>query len=91
MPPQPDHVTAKSFRMLGHVVLCGALYITWQRAPNAVHGEYLACMLFRSMLLLSTVQRGTARYVLRASIALAEAHIEDCDKGEGKHDSRKRP
>lgn len=72
-----------SIRLLGHIVLCGSLHVVWQR-QTGVSGEYLACLLYKSYLLLATVSKTENRYKVKFAITLATARIEEANQGRGK-------
>ncbi|KAI5843939.1 hypothetical protein DFP73DRAFT_478694 [Morchella snyderi] len=71
-----------SIRLLGHIVLCGVLHVVWQR-QTGVTGEYLACLLYKSYLLLATVSKADNRYSVKFAITLATARIEEVNQGRG--------
>ncbi|KAI4647368.1 uncharacterized protein J4E79_010226 [Alternaria viburni] len=70
------------FRLLGHVLLCGALHVTYQ-TPDRIKGAYMVCVLYKSCLVLATASRFHTPYTVVASIGLANASIEECDNGRG--------
>ncbi|EUC34560.1 hypothetical protein COCCADRAFT_4088 [Bipolaris zeicola 26-R-13] len=70
------------FRMLGHVLLCGVLHVAYQ-TPDRIKGSYMVCVLYRSCLVLATASRFHTPYTVVASIALANASIEDANNGRG--------
>ncbi|KAF2268311.1 Rho guanyl nucleotide exchange factor [Lojkania enalia] len=70
------------FRLLGHVLACGVLHIAYQ-APDRVKGQYMVCVLYKSCLVLATTSRIFVPYNVVASIALANASIEEPDNGRG--------
>jgi len=70
------------FRLLGHVLLCGVLYVTYQ-APERIKGQYMICVLYKSCLVLATASRFHSPYTVVASIGLANGSIEDADNGRG--------
>ncbi|KAF1851488.1 uncharacterized protein K460DRAFT_413044 [Cucurbitaria berberidis CBS 394.84] len=70
------------FRLLGHVLLCGVLHVTYQ-TPERVKGQYMVCVLYKSCLVLATVSRSQMPYTVVASIGLANGSIEEPDNGRG--------
>lgn len=70
-------------RRLGHVVLCGALHVTTQSTSGDIPHEYMACMLYKSYLVIATTSVA-ANYEVKFAIRLALAHIEKPDTGTGK-------
>ncbi|EMD87104.1 hypothetical protein COCC4DRAFT_82097 [Bipolaris maydis ATCC 48331] len=79
-----EHKVSKAlvFRMLGHVLLCGVLHVAYQ-TPDRIKGSYMVCVLYRSCLVLATASRFHTPLTVVASIALANASIEDADNGRG--------
>jgi hypothetical protein len=79
-----DHKISRAlvFRLLGHVLLCGALHVTYQ-TPDRIKGSYLVCVLYKSCLVLATASRFHTPYTVVASIGLANATIEESDNGRG--------
>jgi hypothetical protein len=70
------------FRLLGHVLLCGVLHVTYQ-TPERIKGQYMVCILYKSCLVLATVGRFQSPYTVVASIALANGNLEGSDNGRG--------
>lgn len=70
------------FRLLGHVLLCGVLYVTYQ-TPERIKGQYMICVLYKSCLVLATASRFYSPYNVVASIGLANSSIEEPDNGRG--------
>ncbi|KAH9863818.1 hypothetical protein J1614_009750 [Plenodomus biglobosus] len=70
------------FRLLGHVILCGVLHVTYQ-TPERIKGQYMICVLYKSCLVLATTNRFHSPYTVVASISLANGSIEDSDNGRG--------
>ena len=70
------------FRLLGHVLLCGVLYVAYQ-SDDRVKGQYMICVLYRSCLVLATTNRVFAPYNVVAAIALANGTVEEPDNGRG--------
>jgi hypothetical protein len=70
------------FRLLGHVLLCGALHVTYQ-TPDRIKGSYMVCVLYKSCLVLARASRFHTPYTVVASIGLANASIEESDNGRG--------
>ena len=79
-----EHKISKAlvFRLLGHVLLCGALHVAYQ-TPDRIKGSYLVCVLYKSCLVLATASRFHSPYTVVASIGLANASIEESDNGRG--------
>ncbi|KAK7520648.1 hypothetical protein IWZ03DRAFT_143222 [Phyllosticta citriasiana] len=70
-------------RLLGHVVLCGVLHVTYQTNDPRIHGKYMICMLFRSCLILAQTDKSYSTYNVFAMIALGNGSIERSDNGRG--------
>ncbi|KAF3040591.1 hypothetical protein E8E11_006331 [Didymella keratinophila] len=70
------------FRLLGHVLLCGALHVAYQ-TPEWVKGKYMICVLYKSCLVLATTSRFFTPYNVVACISLANGSIEEPDNGRG--------
>lgn len=47
-------------------------------------GNYLACLLYKSYLLLATVSKAGNRYNVKFAITLATARIEEANQGRGR-------
>jgi hypothetical protein len=71
------------FRLLGHVLLCGVLHVTFQTSEPRIKGQYMVCALYKSCLVLATSNRFHTPYTVVASIQLANGSIEDSDNGRG--------
>ncbi|KAF1914219.1 hypothetical protein BDU57DRAFT_287388 [Ampelomyces quisqualis] len=71
------------FRLLGHVLLCGVLYVTFQTPEPRIKGQYMVCVLYKSCLVLATSSRFHTPYTAVASISLANGSIEETDNGRG--------
>ncbi|KAF8444258.1 hypothetical protein BDZ91DRAFT_815850 [Kalaharituber pfeilii] len=67
---------------LGQVVLCGTLFAVWKDSKS-VQGEYLACLLYKSYLLLATVSKSDLSLNVILVISLMNARIEDASQGSG--------
>ncbi|RKF63882.1 putative dbl homology [Erysiphe neolycopersici] len=81
----PDMLDARSkilVRNLGHIHLCGVLYVSWQ-TKNSIEGKYLICLLYRDYLLLASSPRFDQVYVVQACIGLFGIGIEEVDNGRG--------
>jgi hypothetical protein len=70
-------------RLLGHVVLCGALHVAYD-TNSGVKGQYMVSVLYRSSLVLALASKGLATYDVFAVISLISARLEDSDNGRGK-------
>ncbi|KAL7273431.1 hypothetical protein RUND412_003721 [Rhizina undulata] len=70
-------------RYLGYVVLCGTLHVVWHTPDDNVAGEYMACLLYKSYLLLATVSKTDNTYTMKFAITLATARIEKATQGPG--------
>lgn len=70
------------FRLLGHVLACGVLHVTYHTSER-VKGQYMVCVLYKSCLVLATTNRLFMPFSVVASIALANATIEEPDNGRG--------
>ncbi|KAI9759472.1 MAG: hypothetical protein M4579_002312 [Chaenotheca gracillima] len=68
-------------RLLGHATLCGILHVAWQN-PTGVGGRYMACILFKSCLILSDVDNERV-YKVVGCIDLRTVRIENTDSGKG--------
>ncbi|KAH8723263.1 hypothetical protein GQ44DRAFT_621070 [Phaeosphaeriaceae sp. PMI808] len=71
------------FRLLGHVLLCGVLHVSFQSPEPRIKGQYMVCILYKSYLVLATCTRFHTPYTVVASIGLANSSIEDSDNGRG--------
>ncbi|KAI5815090.1 Dbl homology domain-containing protein [Pyronema omphalodes] len=70
-------------RLLGHVLLCGTLHVTWQSNKGTQpHTEYMACILFKSYLILASVSKSD-HYKVKFAITLAVASVEESNHGKG--------
>ena len=69
-------------RLLGHVILCGALYVAYQD-KDGIKGQYMVCVLYKSCLLLAVPHGGFSNFMVKATIALASATMEESDSGKG--------
>ena len=69
-------------RSLGHIHLCGVLYVSWQ-TRDGVDGHYLICLLYRDFLLLATAPKVDHAYNIQACVSLSELRIEEVDNGRG--------
>ena len=72
-------------RSLGHVTLCGALFIAYQ-SKRTVVGEYMLCALFKSYLVLaipSEAANVSQAFEIIAAISLIDLHLECTDNGKG--------
>jgi hypothetical protein len=78
---QPRFSHANEIRMLGHVLLCGVLYVAWQ-GVDYVQGQYLICILFKSILLLATPNKNS-KYSILAGLTLGDASMESVSGGRG--------
>lgn len=47
-------------------------------------GDYLACLLYKSYLLLAAVSKAGNRYTVKFAITLATSRIEEANQGRGK-------
>ncbi|KAF2234128.1 Dbl homology domain-containing protein, partial [Viridothelium virens] len=79
-----DHQPSGSviLRLLGHVVLCGVLYVAYQH-KDGIKGQYMVCVLYKSCLLLAVPHGGFSNFMVKATIALASATLEESDSGKG--------
>lgn len=67
--------STNTIRLLGHVLVCGVLFVAWQGADR-IQGQYLLCALFKSALILARVNRAGSRYDVVATIRLSKARID---------------
>jgi hypothetical protein len=74
---------ALAFRLLGHVLLCGVLHVTFQTPEPRIKGQYMICVLYKSCLVLATSSRFQSTYTVVASIGLANSSIEEPGNGRG--------
>ncbi|KAL9098718.1 MAG: hypothetical protein Q9163_005672 [Psora crenata] len=77
MPLQPS-----VFRTLGHMRLCGVLYVVFH-SQNEVRGDYMLCALFDAHLLLAIPETGNKRFKVVAIVSTTDIHIERADGGRG--------
>ncbi|KAK5159655.1 hypothetical protein LTR04_004923 [Oleoguttula sp. CCFEE 6159] len=80
-----EHETSRAFtfHLLGHVLLCGALHVAYQ-AKDGVKGHYMVCALYKSCLILATVDKAPpSTYEVVAVVCLVTASIEEADNGKG--------
>ncbi|KAH7391004.1 hypothetical protein DE146DRAFT_618630 [Phaeosphaeria sp. MPI-PUGE-AT-0046c] len=80
-----EHAISRAliFRLLGHVLLCGVLYATFQTPEPRIKGQYMVCVLYKSCLILATSGRLHTPYTVVACISLANGSIEEADNGRG--------
>ncbi|KAH8603061.1 hypothetical protein B0O99DRAFT_499004 [Bisporella sp. PMI_857] len=71
-----------SVRNLGHINLCGVLYVSWQ-TKDGVEGQYLICLLYRDYLLLASAARPEQVYTIQAWIGRSDMRVEELDNGRG--------
>ncbi|PWW75598.1 Dbl homology domain-containing protein [Tuber magnatum] len=71
-----------SVRLLGQIVLCGALHVAWQ-GPTVPVGEYMACLLYKSYLLLARIPKSGDTYDVKFAISLGTARMEEANRGQG--------
>jgi hypothetical protein len=71
------------FRLLGHVLLCGVLHVTFQTSEPRINGQYMVCVLYKSCLVLATSSRFHHPYTVVANIGLANGTIEESNNGRG--------
>lgn len=84
-----NHSSALTLRLLGHIILCGALHVVWQ-SKGGVHGEYMAFILFRSCLILAVPQANTHFFNVVACIEMKTLRLEQADNGKGTQDDTKK-
>ncbi|KAF2090987.1 Dbl homology domain-containing protein [Saccharata proteae CBS 121410] len=77
--PLPRSLLSK---LLGHVVLCGVLYVAYQ-TNERTEGKFLICILYKSCLLLAVMEKGYLSYNIVAAINLANGSIDASDNGRG--------
>ena len=73
-----------SLRLLGHPVLCGVLYVA-HRSTLGMRGDYMLVVLFKSYLLLATLNQVSIKYDITAIISLGDVRLEKTDNGRGKY------
>ncbi|KAF8243783.1 hypothetical protein K440DRAFT_636790 [Wilcoxina mikolae CBS 423.85] len=77
------HEKSLPVRLLGHVILCGTLHVTWQsNRDSQPHTEYMACILFKSYLILASVSKSD-HYKVKFAVTLAVASMEEPSHGKG--------
>jgi hypothetical protein len=64
------------------VVLCGVLHVAY-RHKDGLKGQYMVCVLYKSCLLLAVPHGGSSNLMVKATIALANATLEETDSGKG--------
>ncbi|CRG90872.1 Rac guanine nucleotide exchange factor JJ [Talaromyces islandicus] len=70
------------YQDLGPLILCGVLHVAYS-SPNSVNGQYLACILFSSYILLAKPRNDTRRLTLVASIYLLDMTVDTLMNGQG--------
>jgi hypothetical protein len=78
---------AAILRLLGHVLLCGALHVAYS-TNDRVKGHYVICVLYRSSLVLASASKAFMSYNVVANIPLLNATLEASDNGRGQYCSR---
>ncbi|KAF2668519.1 hypothetical protein BT63DRAFT_456161 [Microthyrium microscopicum] len=73
---------ATIFQKLGRVLLCGVLHVTFT-TNDRVQGQYMISILYRSMLILATLNKTPNSYSIDMSIPLVNASIDTTDNGKG--------
>ena len=76
MPP------AVIFRLLGRVTICGVLHVAFE-SRERVKGQYVICLLYRSCILLATMNKTAAPYNVLAILPLVNGSIDEPDNGRG--------
>lgn len=71
-----------AIRLFGRVILCGVLYVAWQSRTD-VQGRFMACILFRSYLILATPESNGQTFAVVACISLESLKLEPADSGRG--------
>lgn len=70
--------------LLGEVLLCGCLHLTYRSKNDFMKGTYLICIMFSTTLVLATTASDDPfRYSVLAGLSLATAVIEETDNGRG--------
>ena len=72
----------ENFRILGNVILCGVLYVTYQTRLR-VDGLYALCALFASHFLVAVPAGGSGKFEVIALISLCDLKIESVTDGKG--------
>jgi hypothetical protein len=72
-----------TLRALGHIHLCGVLYVAWQ-TRTAIEGQYMIALLYRDHLVLAVGGKSEHAYMVKAVVGLTDANIEEVDNGRGK-------
>lgn len=79
---QAQIVCPPQIRLLGHVLLCGVLYVAYQ-TKSGVQGQYMLCALFRSYLVLAVPRKGLSLFDIVAMIPILSISLEEPDNGKG--------
>ncbi|KAI9892962.1 MAG: hypothetical protein M1814_000846 [Vezdaea aestivalis] len=79
---QPPLSQANTIRLLGHVLLCGALHVAWQ-GPEVVQGQYLLCILFKSVILIASASKADQKFQILAGMKLADTKMDSTTNGRG--------
>ena len=69
-------------RQLGHALLCGVLFVTYQ-TKSGVDGQYMLCALFKSCLLLASCDPSSLNYEIKAIIHFGDLKVENTDNSRG--------
>jgi hypothetical protein len=78
-----DAASKSQIRALGHVQLCGVLFICWQNKLT-VSGQYMVAILYPDWLCLAMASRVEQIYTIQACISINNIKIEATDNGRGK-------
>ena len=75
-------LAAENLRMLGNVLLCGVLHVTYQ-TRNRVDGAYAMCILYPRVLVVAFPAGQTGRFDVTALIKLTDMKLESASDGKG--------
>lgn len=68
---------------MGPLILCGVLHVAYS-SSNSVDGQYLACVLFSSYIVLAKPRNDTRKLTLVASIYLSDMTVDTLLSGQGR-------
>lgn len=70
--------------LLGEVLLCGCLHVTYRTRGELMKGAYMICIMFSTTLVLANISpEDSAKYSVLAGVSLATTAIEETDNGKG--------
>jgi hypothetical protein len=74
---------SSDIRLLGHILLCGALHVAWQKRDAMIEGEFMAVFLFRSHLLFASAEKGGTHLHVVIAVLLSDVRVESANSGKG--------